>query len=283
MVSVGSGANRRFGFESLSSVFFGLSLLLTVFVSMGSTANFRLGRAGLSSSLAESDLLVLVVVSMGSGANFRFGDVVFSCACSCLLLLVEVSIGCGANFRFGLVPFTCCDVPPHIFLSSTGPACLCPLVEASSVVISTSVSFKLSTCSAASFGFVEAGVGEEVRTAIDASVDSELSEGQGEASELSEGCLLLLREVISTGSAKNRRLGGVVDVMARVTSDTGRAGTSYSRGESRKQAHEEAVWFMQVIRGCGERGSVSEDVPEPEGVERIGDDAIENQRPRIAE
>lgn len=224
LVSIGSGANRRFGFESVSSFFLARSLLLVVFVSIGSTANFLLGRAGLSSSLGGSDLVLRDVVSMGSGANLRFGEVVLPFACSCLLLLEEVSTGSGANLRLGFGGVACCGVvASHSFLSSGCLAGLTPFTEGSSSAMCVSASPASSTCVIATLWStsVDVGVGEDAMIAMEAVVDSEMPEEADEAFERSGSSFLLLREVISMGSARNLRLGGVVEVMARVTVNTG--------------------------------------------------------------
>ena len=52
-----------------------------------------------------------------------------------------------------------------------------------------------------------------VPTAMELVVESESRDGEGEASERSEACRLWLLDVVSIGSARNRRLGGLVEVM----------------------------------------------------------------------
>lgn len=73
--------------------------------------------------------------------------------------------------------------------------------------------------------------------AIEVSVDSEVSDGQGETLERSEGGLLLERDTISTGSAKKRLFGAMTVDMVFVGRGAGGSGINYG-SECKAQKHE---------------------------------------------
>ena len=59
-----------------------------------------------------------------------------------------------------------------------------------------------------------------MKTAIELLVESESLEGESDESERSDCCLLQLRDVVSIGSARKRRLVGVVEAIVEVFGGT---------------------------------------------------------------